>query len=167
MPLVQTVLKTKIEQAFKDLLDDKSKDPSGKVNQSAADKLSSAYDDYASQALAGALTPTGLKPIKATLMGLMVGQQLHDGFDKGLLAYWGPVMWAGPGFIPLNPTIPAGLAGVGNDLKSAFKDLADGKASVSDAADKIAQILHKYTGKLKVTATTVPPTSAVSTIPVT
>lgn len=167
MPLVQADLKDKLKTAFEDLQKEKTDSPAGTVIPPSATKIADAYHAYAKNAMAGPLTPDGLPGVASILEAAMTGQPLDAGLDTGCLAYWSPVMWKGPGFIPMNPTIPAGLSGLKADLTAAFKKLTADKASVSDAADEIAKILHTYTTKLQVTATTVPPASVVSTLPVT
>lgn len=166
MALVQATLKAQLEAAFKTLqADTATSSPKGTVISSSATLLAAAYHTYASLALVDAgfsqVTPATPSPMQAA----MIGQPLDAGFESGMTAYWTPVTWTAPGFIPVNPTNPAGISGVASDLKSAFKDLTDGKASVSDAADRIATILHTYTQKVMVNTTTVPPASVPATLP--
>jgi hypothetical protein len=129
-----------------------------------ANSLADAYDSYVSSGSPTAGTLSIVSPgIKSVLASALIAP-LMTGWAPGLIAYWTPVVWTGPGFIPINPTIPVPLAGIAPEISSM---LSEGPQSLEDATDKISKILHKYTTLLTVTATTIPPASIVSILPVT
>jgi hypothetical protein len=164
MPLQKSSLKSNLVSAFNDIK--KNKHPGGpklpKMSLFAATRLAKAYDDWVNSSvpLAGALTIS--VPGQPSLLAALLVAPLMAGWAPGLLAYWSPVMWAGAGFAPANPTIPAALAGIAPEMAAQMGNMA---SSIDDIADKIATILHKYTTQLQVTATTL--AGVASTLPVT
>lgn len=170
MPLSQAVLKANILKVFNEANASKDKEPGPpNIPTSLADKFADAYDQYA----AGAKT---IGPLAQIVPGLKTGLAgslnlpMFAGWGPGLIAYWAPVQYAGPGFIPVNPVAPsqtAAFASIITELgPTLFKDMTDGKKSAADAADKIATILHKYTLKLMVTTTTTSAPPVIATVPV-
>ncbi len=97
----------------------------------------------------------------ATLSALLV-QNLMTGWTPGLLAYWTPVNWVGPGFIPVNPTVPVILSGIAAPLAATLAI----KTNREDAAKRIASILHSYTVQITVVTTTLPPATVVAIVPI-
>lgn len=166
MPLSQSVLKANLLKVFNEANESKTKDPGPPlIPVNLAQAFADAYDKYAQGAKTiGPLTQVspGVTP---GLAGSLV-LPMFAGWGPGLIAYWSPVTYAGPGLIPVNPVIasvPAAFGPIVTELgPTLFKDMTDGKKSADDVADKIATILHKYTGKLLVltTTTSVPPVVA-------
>lgn len=166
MPLVEQVLAQNIKDAFEKTFDVIKGEVAGSpplIPQVVANNLAQAYDSYVKSGapLAGALmmaTPGNLASLSAAMV-----QNMMRGWTPGLLSYWTPVIWAGPGFIPANPTIPAALSGIAAPLENTLQKQTDDRM---DAARRIANVLHTYTLQIQVLATTVPPASAVSILPI-
>lgn len=133
------------------------------IDSSVAKALASAYDTYASKALAGALTIS--VPGQKSILEQAFKAPAFAGVTAGLLAYWTPVLWAGAGFIPANPTVPVALAGLSTPLSLLLKGPAP--ANMPLFASQLALLLHTYTSMLIVTATTTSTPPVVSPIPVT
>lgn len=166
MPLSASTLSDGLTRAFKKTFDTVKGSVDGSppnIPKVVADELAAAYDGYVTSGSpkAGALSIV-IPGIPASLGSAMVAPMMA-GWFPGLVAYWTPVIWTGPGFIPINPTIPAALSGIAPEIS---KFLAGGSHSLEESADKISEILHKYTTQLMVTATTVPPASVVTIVPV-
>lgn len=130
------------------------------IDRSVAKALADAYDSYIKSGApkAGSLSisvPGNVSALEQALTPTMMA-----GWSPGLLSYWSPVMWAGPGFIPANPTIPVAMAGVTPEV---IPVVSTPSTSMENVASRIAAILHKYTMQIKVTSTTttVPPVVAV------
>ena len=160
MPLSKDTLKSNILQAYNDILDgkitfDNPPDPAppGMSKQLAA-ALADAYDKYAKQAQAGALT-VSVPGVKATLESNLKGSEEYGGWAVGVGLYWAPVMFAGGGYIPANPVVPTTvttvISGIAGDMPGYIKTERD---SVDKAAGDLAELLHKHTTKLQVLSTT-------------
>lgn len=166
MPLSQSVLKGELLNAFNKISQIKDKTPQGVIHPQAADALASAYDNYvlAGQPLAGILQ-ISVPPVKASLTAVMTMPSLA-GFPAGLPAYWAPVIWTAPGFIPVNPTIPTPPGSMVSDILNILTSAVEKKSSAEDVADQVSSILHTYTTGLLVTATTISVPPVTSTFPV-
>jgi hypothetical protein len=166
MPLSQSILKREISSAFNNILKIKDKTPIGVIHPQAAEALASAYDNYviSGQPLAGVLK-ISVPPVRATLVPFLSAPSLA-GFVPGLSAYWSPVIWTGPGFIPTNPTIALPSPTLANDILSVLRDSVQLRLSSTDVADRIASLLHTYTTSITVTATTTSVPPVTSTIPI-
>ncbi len=165
MSLSKSTLESNILSAFNETFNIIKGNVSGTpplIPSPVANNLAKAYDDYVKSGSpkAGALsmaTPGNL----ATLSSLMV-QNMMTGWTPGLIAYWTPVNWVGPGFIPANPTVPAILSGIAAPLAATLAT----KSNREDAAKRIAAILHSYTVQITVITTTIPPGTVVAIVPI-
>lgn len=167
MPLSQKVLSTNIANAFKQFVQSKDKtNSSPQIGVSVAQALAQAYDNYvkAGQPLAGALI-ISVPPVPSGLASALVAPNFA-GWAPGLITYWTPVIFAGPGFIPVNPTIPAALSGITSPLAAVLKANQTGKSSIDDSADQIASILHSFTIQVMVTTTTTSTPPVVAVVPI-
>lgn len=163
MPLLQQSLSSGIADAFRNgmKITEGSAGCPPNIVSSVAKELAGAYHSYASKIMAGPLTPISFPMLSILETSLEPHRMI--GWGTGLMSYWTPVMWKGPGFIPANPTIPGIISAAGPEVFSLFSNTIP---SLEECADRIASILHKYTMQLKVlaTTTTVPP--VVSILPV-
>lgn len=162
--LIKSVLKSKIKQALEDTAKVKDSEAGAPpmIHSKAAKAIAAAYDDYASQAQAGPLLIS--VPGQKILIEQGLSAPSFAGLGPAILLYWTPIMWAGAGFIPANPTIPVALSGIAPEIAAM---IAGTKPDSMDTfADKLSTILHTYTGQLMVLATTTSIPPVVSTIPV-
>jgi hypothetical protein len=168
MSLVKDDLKKGFVKAFQDGMklddDDGGKSPPA-VHSKVAKALASAYDSYANAAVAGELSIS--VPGQVSLLEEGFATSMFVGVGPSILSYWTPVIWEGTGFIPANPMAPSSLTALASIAPDIVTLISQNAGSIEDFAGDLASILHKYTSKLQVTATTLPPASAVSTIPVT
>lgn len=89
---------------------------------------------------------------------------LMAGWTPGLVSYWTATTWGNnPLFVPVNPTFSAALVGLGPEL-AAFVLPPPKVSSKEEAADRIAEMLHKYSMQIKVSAISV--TGAASALPI-
>lgn len=161
MSLSKDTLKSNILKAYNDAMNgvitfDNPPDPAppGLSKQMAA-ALAKAYDDYAKQAVAGALSTIVTPGMKATLESNLKGCEDYSGWAIGVGLYWAGVTFTGGGYIPVNPILPTSvtlvIAGISGDMPTYIKTERD---SVDKAAGDLAELLHKHTVKLQVTSTT-------------
>lgn len=164
MALLQPSLAQLIRGAYDDSVSAATPAPGSPPNVplAVAERLGRAYDSYARTVLAPVLTvvtPPNLPGLVAALTAPML-----SGWAPGLVAYWTPVTFFGPGLIPVNPIDPSSLAslapivstGVVQALAPPFP------ATTAEAAARMASALHSATLSLRVitTTTTVPPVVA-------
>lgn len=167
MPLVSATLKAQLSSAFGggSSIATKEQGSPPNVHSEAARLIASAYDSWIKLSVpaAGALVISAPGVMGSLVSSLRASRLV--GFEAGLIAYWAPVMWSGPGFIPMNPTDTSGLVGLSAEIES-FVSSDQKPSSVDDAAGKLSDILCKYTQRLNVIATTTTTPPVVSSIPV-
>lgn len=169
MPLIEATLKAGILNVFTQNTNSKGKDPKPPaIPDQVAQALADAYDKYALGAKAVPPLTQVTPGVVAGLAKALVAPSMA-GWAPGLLAYWSPVTYGGPGFIPVNPVAPSvgALSGISAEINDLFfKNLTNSKASADEVAGKIAGILHKYTTMLMITATTTSVPPVVTQMPV-
>lgn len=152
MPLALDTLKSALLNA----LDESSKiegppasDPLS-IPTKVAKSLAAAYHSYASTTLAlpmvSRVVPASLSSLESALTTFKMA-----GWEPGLIAYWSPVTWTGPGFIPVNPMVVASLSGISSEVERLMSSMSP---SVQEFSGKLAGILHKHTVGLQVITTT-------------
>jgi hypothetical protein len=168
--LTKDNLKRNLKKSFDRIFDgtvkvaDPQTPPLPLMAKEVALELASAYDAWveSSSPLAGGLTIV-TRGSKILIASQLILVPLMAGWATGLTLYWTATTWGNnPGFIPVNPTVPASLIGIAPEM-AAF--IVSGGGDTDAMADKIATILHKYTMQLVVSATTV--AGATSLVPVT
>lgn len=171
MPLSSSELKSNILK----VLDEVSSDPGPNnlplLSMPVAAKLASAYSDYAGKAIASGMTPSGGS--SSTIASELVKLPLMAGWTLGLTKFWGAVTFAGPGFIPKNPTIPVGitislapaLTAYMNTLVSSMSSPSPIKQTKDMFAENLANLLHNATMTVIVTGTTTSAPPVVSPLP--
>lgn len=127
-------------------------DPPVMIPRRVASLLAEAYHEYAISAQAGPAVSMVVPPSPSVLESALVAPMLA-GWAPGLAAYWAPVIWTGPGLIPVNPTVPAAVLGVAPEVLGLLSSLSPEDLFL----DRLSEILHRYTGQVLVTTTTVPP----------
>lgn len=156
MALEKDALAAKFVEAFARIraLKNPGPPPPPLLPLAVAKELALAYHDWVSSSspkAGGALSiVTPGQP--SVLETALSAAPLLAGWTPGLQAYWGPVTWAGPGYEPAAPTIPASLSGIAPELAVLMAPPPKVK-NEEEFADKLAVILHKYTTMLEVTAT--------------
>lgn len=167
MPLQKDALKQNFLRVFSDISSGKIKTSSPPVPPppalclEAAQALSDAYDRWVkgSNPMAGPLTSIVVPGASAGLTASLV-LPLFTGWGPGFLAYWTPVMFAGPGFIPVNPIVPvstaAAVAGITAEMALLVSpaSLPTAPQSLEQTADVLSTILHRWTLSLQVLGTT-------------
>jgi len=173
MPLSKDTLKSNILKAYNDAMngtiqfDNPPQPPPPGLSKQMAGALAKAYDDYAKQAQAGALTTIATPGLKSALEQNLTGCEDYSGWAIGVGLYWAPVMFAGGGYIPANPMLPvtvtALIVGISGEMPGYIKTT---RSSVDQAAGDLATLLHSWTTKLQVTTTTTstPPVVATATV---
>lgn len=135
------------------------------ISPPVALELANAYHEYAQKAIAGPLSLAS-PGVPAALAGILSAIPLFAGWGPGLLAYWTPVTFAGPGFIPVNPTVPVAVIGASAEIILMLPPNPIKIKTEEEFVQKFAEILHKYTTQVMVVATTTTVPPVVSTIPV-
>ena len=166
MALVQTVLKQNILNAMNKIKASKESDITSPLLSSVdAQAYADAYHSYAASAMAGIAT-IAIPGQASALKGPLMGMPLFTGWGPGLVAYWTPVMFTGPGYIPVNPTIAAGAIGASAEIALLLPPNKTNVKTEEEFADKLATILDSWTKKVMVTLTTLPtPVPVVSVSP--
>jgi hypothetical protein len=120
-----------------------------------AAEYAKAYDDWvnASSPLAGGVLSIITPGSKDLITASLVSVPLMAGWVPGLIAYWTPVVWAGPGYIPANPTVAAAISGMAAPLAVLFvpPPLFTSQEAFATA---LATILYTFTLLVTVTGTT-------------
>lgn len=176
MPLSKNVLKNNLIYAFNNIKT--AKKPEFKVQlaplqpPAVAREFAIAYHRYAAMATAGALPLQISRGSIDALAGPLMTIPLWAGWGPGFLAYWTPVAFTGPGFLPANPILPptiaAGAGLITAEILAGILNPTNMTSSNTEeaVADKLATILHKYTTQLQVLATTLTVPPVVSNMPV-
>lgn len=169
MALSKDLLKSLLLKAFSDIKRNPGSNSLPLISQEVAMKLALAYDQYAKLANAGPLlpaTPGNITGLASQLSSL----PLFSGWGPGLVLYWTPVMFSGPGFIPVNPTVAAGAsvasAQIASYLSPIISSIGSSKQTEDQFLESLSSILHSATQTVIVTATTTTAPPVVSTIPV-
>jgi hypothetical protein len=117
--------------------------------------------------------PLMLDPSRLSMGVVLLAAQLQAvpfmlGWGPGLISYWNTANWIGPGYIPINPVMPTSLMppfGVATEIAQWVAGSGDNPPGSYDAAaGRLATILYKYTLKIQVITTTVPPMGSVVAI---
>ncbi len=165
MSLEKSTLEKALLKAFMKIKETNSPGFAPLLSPGVALALAEAYHEYAKDASAGPLVVAS-PGIPSALAGILSVIPLFAGWGPGLLAYWTPVTFAGPGFIPVNPTIPVAVVGVTAEIVLMLPPNPIKISSETEFVQKFADILHRYTTQIMVTATTTSAPPVVSTIPV-
>lgn len=165
MALVQQDLRSALLRLAQDLSSSKTEQPAGLANPEVADGWARAYLSYAVKAQAGVLLPILLTKelISAGIMSSPA--DFYLGLTFGLESFWAASIWAGPGFIPVNPAAPGTFLGAPLlvELKAlGLEFVAKRNVPLDEAIERIASSLHNYTTRIMVVSTTtsVPPVVA-------
>jgi hypothetical protein len=175
MTLLQNTLQLNLLNVFNDLRDGKKKvaypsvPPHPSTPNEVCAALAEAYDNWviSSVAMAGALTIVS-PGMKSALQTSLVAPLL-SGFGPGFAAYWSPVVFAGPGFIPANPVIPISTAASAAGITADMSDMMNSNKSpqsLEEVSFNLSKILCSWTTKLQVLATTTSVPPVVSTLPI-
>ena len=170
MPLSKDDLKSNILSVYNDVMSGKisfsnppNPAPPQMANELAA-ALADAYDKYAKNAQAGALTTIVTPGLKTGLQSFLNAPD-YSGWGPGVAAYWAPVTFTGGGYIPANPMVqlPTLAVGISGEIQGYIQTSRD---SIDKAAADLAQILHSWTVKLTVTAitTSTPPVTSIEMV---
>jgi len=155
MALLQPILKQNILNAMNKIKASKESDVTSPLLSSVdAQAYADAYHSYAASAMAGIATivvPGQASALKGPLMGM----PLFTGWGPGLVAYWTPVMFTGPGYIPVNPTIAVGAIGASAEIALLLPPNKIDIKTEEEFAGKLATILDKWTKNVIVLLTTI------------
>jgi hypothetical protein len=175
MTLMQNTLQLQLLNVFNDLREGRRKvaypqtPPHPSIPNEVCAALTEAYDNWvvSSVPMAGALTVVspGLKSALQSLLAM----PLLAGFGPGFAAYWSPVIFAGPGFIPTNPVVPisvsASAAGLSADILKMINS-RDSPMTLEEVSLVLSKTLYSWTTKLQVLATTTSAPPVASVLPV-
>ena len=164
MPLSKSDLKANILTAFRNVKSSPGPLTAPLMSPIVANQLANAYHKYALAGMAGALKAI-VPGQPAALGGPLAAVPLFLGWGPGLLAYWTPVIFAGPGFIPANPTVPAAVVGVTADIVLLLPPNPIKIKTEEEFADKLATALDLWTKKIMVITTTVSVPPVVAPMP--
>lgn len=137
------------------------------IRPEVCELIASAYHSYVLGVSPGPFTFV-TPPVPASFASALP-PPFFAGLPAAFVAYWSPVTWVAPGFIPANPTVAAGGAVV---IASALPTLlfsAPGvpvrRDSFSEFADDLAEVLHAATLAVVITSTTTSAPPVVAPVP--
>ncbi len=115
----------------------------------AVNAIASAYNDFISGAMAGPvpIIPAALSAAKAAMIGSLTGVSNSGGaatvISNAVTAYWGVMAGAGAALFPtaISITPPPTLSLIGTLLGPIFTANTQGKLSLSDCADNVANVI--------------------------
>lgn len=165
MALSKSALKSGILAAFQKIKSNPGQALAPNMSLPVARELADAYHTYASTAMAGSTTIT-IPGQASTLAGVLSSVPLFLGWGPGMLAYWSPVMFGGPGFIPSNPTVAAAIVGATAEIALLLPPNIITIRTEEEFAEKLSTILDRWTKLVMVVTTTTTPTPVVLVVPV-
>lgn len=156
MPLNKNILKQELKKLM-------TPETMPKSLQESANRLASAYHQYASSALAGVMTASGLN--KTTIAtSIASASNFYAGIGLGIQLYWQPAVWAGTGFTGVTANaagLGASLISVGNIIKSTSDNListeikTDFSQEINNFSTQLFNAIDLFTKSITVTATNV------------
>ena len=165
MALVKSLLKSGILAAMRSVKNNPGPSSAPNMSPAVAREFANAYHSYAAAAMAGSTTIT-VPGQASTLAGSLSAVPLFLGWGPGMLAYWSPIAFGGPGFIPVNPTVAAAVVGATAEIALLLPPNSIENRTEEEFAEKLSTVLDKWTKLVMVTTTTMSVPPIVLVVPV-
>lgn len=163
--LSQELLKNNLKEAFSTIKANPGPLTAPLMSPIVSSQLANAYHRYAITATAGPLVQV-VSGNPAVLASQLSALPMMGGWQTGLVLYWTPVMFTGPGFIPLNPIVPASLSTAGAAISALLAESFSTSMSEDVFCLRLSGVLHTVTSGLIVTSTTISTPPVIAPVPV-